>query len=564
MEAKTRIANHTLAHLFTLVPADAAHVATFGGQGIEAEAWSEAGILRTNGWLIERSKRRHRQLMDRYPYQISCSNLSRFPNAFRENRGEDAGLDLFHWDLSGTVESASRTLPAILPLIMKGKGNLLAVTCADSRMNTSLKEPVLIKKVGRAVFGEAVFDGLHEHLCELYRNEPCDGPLESFVTSAALREQRSQNTALRELGALLHLLFACASIPGTETSISLPTPIEALHELFEKKIKLRQFRRVLTRTRLPVTLKLIERAVYISRYAGNPMRMRHFLFRLISCEQGDTGILDAAAAFAAHLMTLPCRYIHDETDVLFKPTEKETVQMTHDTQGNLPTLASSQDHQAEPVTAVAAMEHDRKAEIDSLTQEIYRIAQPIGGTFLASIQRLEQLARKPVLMQNPLIARLRALLDEDPGLMESAAAMREPTPAEDAPPVARAPRNKKRDANDLSVDEKDQIRLTIIRAVVTAKQEGKEPAQIEKIRLKTVQQLATQHGFGRASNRGNIIGGILARGSGSHRPGFVSRVTSQVATKRERTELLKLFALYWEMPVKELEAEIAAPVAPVT
>ena len=291
------------------------------------------------------------------------------------------------------------------------------------------------------------------------------------------------------------------------------------------------------------------------------MRMRHFLFRLTSCERGDMSLTEFAPAFAEVLKTLPCRYIHDETDVLFTPAKKDIEHMTNDSQGHLPTLANSQDHH-EPVTAVAAMEQDRNAEIDGLMQEIGRIAQPIGGAFLASIQRLELLARKPVLVQNPLIARMRALLDAEPDLVESVVAM--PAPTEDAPSVARASRSKKRDSNDLSVEDKDQIRLTIIRAMVCAKQGKKEPAQIEKIRLKTIQQLATQHGFGRASNRGSIIGGILARGSGSHRPGFVSRVTAQAATKKERTELLKLFALYWDTTVKELEAEIAPPETPTT
>lgn len=404
MDAKTRITRSALTRLFRLVPVDTAHVATFGGQGVEAGIWLEFGVSPENGWLVERSKKEQKKLMDRYPFQISCSNLQRFPNVFREKRGADAGLDFFHWDLSGTVDCVSRELPVILPLLIQGKGKLLAVTYADSRANASLKEQETLKKVGQRVFGEAVFSLLLESLTELYRHEPLDGVTENFVTSEALREQRSRNTALREIGALLHLLFACASIPGIVPKSSLQTPIEALHGFFDKKIGLRQFLRVLQRTYLPVRLEAVEKSVYVSRYSATPKRMRHFLFRIVGRERGDVLLTEFAPEFAKLLMAMACRYVHDETDTLF--TREGQKEMTHEASR----VTAATDAQA-PV-GVADASPTRQAEIDALMQAIHPIANPIGGDFLKSIQRLEVLARTPEMAPHPILQQIRDLLDQ--------------------------------------------------------------------------------------------------------------------------------------------------------
>ncbi len=555
MHPKITIARGTLTHLLNLVSVDEAQVATFGGQGIEADVWTEVGIKPENGWLIERSKKAQKALMDRHPFQISCSNLSRFPNGFHEKRGTDAGLDLFHWDLSGTVDGASRELPSILPLLIQGKGKLLGVTYADSRGNASLTEHEMMKKVGQRVFGEATFDLLLQSLVDLYRCEPIDGTDESFVTSAASREKRSQNTALREIGALLHLLFACASIPRSETHSSLQTPIEALHDVICKKIDLRQFMRVLKRTRLSVNLELVEKFVYISKYSQYAKRMRHFLFRLVSREQSDALLTELAPGFASLLMTRTCRYLHGETDVMFtRDDRKEEEEMDR-----TPRTQAESDAPASESESTATRSNKRETEVVKLMEVIGPVATAIGGNFLKSITRLEELARLPETIRPAVLDQIRELLDRADSVPAKIAVLPQATPRTSAPTTSATQptrRGKRGNSDSLSLEVKDRIRIAIIDVVVAARLEKKNPAEIDQVRQGAIQKIAAEHGLDRAANCTNIFGGILARGNGAHRPGFLKRVFDKITAKKERSDLLKKLAAYWEVPVSELEAEI--------
>lgn len=560
-QLKAAIARGVLETLFLRVPAHEARVATFGGQGVEAGVWKELGIQPENGWLIERNKKAQRRLMQ-FPFQIHCSNLSRFPSGIREKRGTGAGLDLFHWDLSGTVESASKELPPILPLLLQGTEGLLGVTYADSRFNTSLKEHETMKKVAQRIFGEDAFTQLYVQLVALYQQEPVE-ETDTFVTSAALREKRSQNTALREIGALLHLLFACASLPGTLTvSSSYQTPIEALHQLLSKQIELRQFWRVLSRTRLSLQIELVQRAVYISRYSDFSKRMRFFLFRL-SRREGESALLTKLApALAKQFLLSPCRYLHGETDLFLtqhKEKKMERTPLTGST-AETPTLEHplSSAPQEPRVTS-------RAAQVDAIMADINPMLAFLSPDFARHVQALSALAREPVTIMSepPVLQQIRKLLaDGTTDTHMSSGVVSESTTSAastDAPATPRKPKSgKRRDADSLTMEQKDDIRLTIISAVAAAKADEKTPEQVERVRASTVQKLASEHGLGRAVNRANIFGGILARGSGGYRPGFVKRVIDRLTTKKDQNELLKKLACYWGVEVRTLQEEIAS------
>lgn len=571
---KAAIARGVLKTLFGTVPAHEARVATFGGLGVEAGIWTELGIQPDNGWLIERSKKAQRSLMDMHPFQIYCSNLSRFPQAIREKRGNDAGLDLFHWDLSGTVDSVSKELPPVLPLLVQGDGRLLGVTYADSRFNSSLKEHEITTKVAQRVFGEKTFALLFEKLVALYRQEPVD-ETDSFITSPALREKRSQNTALREIGALLHLLFACASMPGTLTiSSSFQTPIEALHQLVSKKIELRQFWRVLGRTRLSLEFELVERVVYISRYSDFSTRMRFFLFRL-SRREGESPLLTELGPTLAKQFTLsPCRYLHGNIDISLSQTQET---QTMDTSARTPQAVP---HAVSPAPAgletsptetrpLGSDATSRHAEVDAIMTYLGPMLALINPDFARHVRALEVLARAPEIIRSgeDVLLQIRELIDRAAPPIAQVATSAPSVASTTASAGATRPQSRqqsRRDLEDLPLEVKDEMRLQILREAGKAKAEGKQPADVDKRVMALYQKLATEHGLGRARNRGRIFGGLRARSNGKYRGSFLKRLVDKTTNTRESRALLKELAGLYEVTVSTLEAEIAAatPTAP--
>ena len=133
------------------VPLSEALMATLGGQGREAAIWQELGIPGTQGWLIERNKKRSVENI-KTPYRYT-SSLGNFSYAFRSVWGSDRGVDAFHLDLCGTIESSVDLFRRTVPLVVKSRGRCLAITVADARRNLSVErfskiEPQLVKLLG--------------------------------------------------------------------------------------------------------------------------------------------------------------------------------------------------------------------------------------------------------------------------------------------------------------------------------------------------------------------------------------------------------------------------------
>lgn len=178
-----------------------AHVATLGGEGVEAELWRKHGIPPAHGWLVERSQDLSRKIIAELKYHYEPS-LFGFPRGFSGAMGRKATIDAFHLDLKGTLESSLPAFTPVLPLIIHGKGRCLAITMADMRANRSLQnEEGMLSAVRQAVgneFAKSILAELTLQQRELFARA-------GYATS------NPHKGALKELGVfstLLHLFGA--------------------------------------------------------------------------------------------------------------------------------------------------------------------------------------------------------------------------------------------------------------------------------------------------------------------------------------------------------------------
>lgn len=119
-------------------------IATLGGEGHERRAWARLGIPLDHCWFIERDRVRSARLIHgaRAAHHFH-GELRDFPRAFRAVV-PGGGLDVFHWDLSGTVEPSADELRPVLPLVAGSAGRCLLVSCADARDNRGIREADLV------------------------------------------------------------------------------------------------------------------------------------------------------------------------------------------------------------------------------------------------------------------------------------------------------------------------------------------------------------------------------------------------------------------------------------
>jgi len=141
-----------LEYLKKHVPLSKAVVASLGGEGREAKIWQEVGIAAENGWLIERNRKKSRKLISEMPYRYT-STLESFSRVFRNVGGAKAGIDAFHLDLCGTLDSSIAIVRRIIPLVIKTQGRLLAVTVADARRNVGVEQFGHIEKILSKLLG---------------------------------------------------------------------------------------------------------------------------------------------------------------------------------------------------------------------------------------------------------------------------------------------------------------------------------------------------------------------------------------------------------------------------
>lgn len=187
------------------VPLKKAMLATLGGQGLEARVWKKFGISQKRAYLVERSPSRMRRLIQGFrSAQHVYADLKSFPEIFKAKHGNEAGLDMFHWDLCGTVEPVIRDLVNILPLIAQSRGKCLALTVADQRRNRSLQSQKQLLERAERVFGSRA-SGLSTHLLDFH----------TALASLPFGQADPKKVALRELGVMTYLAEAFASsLPG--------------------------------------------------------------------------------------------------------------------------------------------------------------------------------------------------------------------------------------------------------------------------------------------------------------------------------------------------------------
>lgn len=144
-ELKGKVLRLFLEFIRKYVPLKEAIVASLGGEGREAAIWQQAGIPGENAWLIERKKAQSRRLITQLPYRYT-SSLVNFSRVFRSIAGSNRGVDAFHLDLCGTIETSVDMTRRIIPLVVKSRGRCLAITVADARRNLSVEQFSTIEK----------------------------------------------------------------------------------------------------------------------------------------------------------------------------------------------------------------------------------------------------------------------------------------------------------------------------------------------------------------------------------------------------------------------------------
>src|SRR3989344_3183288 len=212
------------------IPLTGAHIATLGGEGIEAGLWKQKGIEKRSGWLIECRRALRANLIRNHRYR-NCPKLKQFPRHFQSAWGKKQGLDGFHLDRDGTYETDDKDFQPTIPLLMKGAGRCLAATVADQRLTQSLKYFRDVWTDAERLFGE-------------------NGAQDFF--QMLLTEQRQLYKILKpepdpEAGAQRELGFAVRLISALYNNNAF-------------------------------SIDLVERYFYVSRRSGRPFRMRTYMF----------------------------------------------------------------------------------------------------------------------------------------------------------------------------------------------------------------------------------------------------------------------------------------------
>lgn len=312
MRPKQRVLGMLLDLLGAYVSPEDAVLATLGGEGLEAAVWEQAGVCAENGWLVERSRRRMRGLLRGHrAYHHFQGNLTGFPKAFRGYHGRHAALDLFHWDLCGTVEPAIEEVCGILPSLMYGRGHCLAVTTADMRRNRTLQDHERMLHVCAQAFGPAWPD-LWQDLLGLHRAEAnhrlCVDP---------------EKAALREAGTLLYLAFALATVELGDDGFAMHReqyPLKRFVELCRGSESPEDLKRLFADCRWAMSLGRLERFTYASGATG--FRMRTYFFRL---EQAGRHLRIGSwmRRLAALLKTSSCHVVDADSSCQIWPLAEE-------------------------------------------------------------------------------------------------------------------------------------------------------------------------------------------------------------------------------------------------
>lgn len=256
------------------VPFNEACSATLAGEGTEAEIWLTVGIRPCNAWLVDRSPKVIKQVFRNFRdrgFGIHHGRLEDFPAVVMSDHG---ALDSFHLDVCGTAEAFGEDLSAVLPLVLRSRARMLAVTVSDTRRSPSLHDPEGVKAQARKIFGTQ-WEPLWESLVKLHQ----------CVVDACQSRADPEQAALREVATLIVVFLALATV-----RIDGQSPDD---------LGLRV---------MPV---LLERFIYISAHAGQRMRTYIFRFECVGPDQPSYAVAEVANAFACLVMSPPLSWVKE-------------------------------------------------------------------------------------------------------------------------------------------------------------------------------------------------------------------------------------------------------------
>jgi hypothetical protein len=301
-DAKSVVLQRLLEAMSAYFSIPSAHLATLGGEGLEAGLWNKAGLPAAHGWLIERDPRLIRRLLrSSLGYHVMHSELGRFPKAFQDAVGRETGVSGVHWDLCGTVEPEIGELTSMLPLLARAQGRCLAITVADSRESRSRREAATVRRLAESLFG-AAWEDLWMALASLHRDEQFARERGGIADP--------EDVALREVGTLSYFLLALTALERSSGEFMVRKRGFALSRFLRFRRE-RSFKNIpsLVRTgRLLLMPDRIERYVYRSRIS-NGFRMRTYFFHLTLMDE-PMALAVAGEEFARLLAGSACHLVH--------------------------------------------------------------------------------------------------------------------------------------------------------------------------------------------------------------------------------------------------------------
>lgn len=272
------------------IPLKEARIGTLGGEGHEASLWMTAGVPARQNWLVERDPARRAALIRNFgSHYCIVPELTELPGALTQRYGgtEKSFLDGFHFDLCGTLHSSMADILPVLPYIVeRGRGHCLAITTAEGRYNTALKQTATVQNEIAGWVGPANAQRIFATMIEQQRQLPkpkCDPRL----LIPFFKDVDPVKCAQRELGMFWDLLRLLSK---DESGLSA----------------------------IPDAM---ERYVYISHTSGQGWRMRTYMFHMTPLDaETPRAIGNAARATAKTWLESPLYYIrHKRTGVSLEP-----------------------------------------------------------------------------------------------------------------------------------------------------------------------------------------------------------------------------------------------------
>ncbi|MBI5654592.1 hypothetical protein HZC53_03005 [Candidatus Uhrbacteria bacterium] len=484
--------------------------ATLGGNGLEVGVWLEKGIKPEFGWLIERSEARVRRLMrNSRGFHLMQGNLARFPEVFRSSFGDQGGLDMFHWDLCGTVEPAIDEICGVLPLLAQGHGRLLGVTVADSRVNRQTRSFVYSQDICRSFYGPG-WDDLRQALETL------------FLEESRYRAFDVDKAILREAGTLMYLALAMATVEvGGANFQTRPghLPLSSFLDLLRRQGSRDEFNRLFAEVGFCLMPVYLERYSYASDISG--FRMRTYFIGLQTSKRKLT-LRIMAKRLVELLQAAPSYVVDGEQRVLTWPQPRlaaaSPIQTEQASQGAEAPVTTGGIEKVMSTRTVAQIREafaqvlalplpNIKEDFETLCQLAEVGAQAQGkmkaaSDLLTMVQHALNGTASTVSVENDQGAEAEPVAGQAADVGGG-----EPVPGPTLSP------SKLKKLQDLAM--KDQARLELL----TAKLEG--DAAFAKKRKEIVKRLGIR------GKPGHKLGSIMAFTSGKFRGAFVARVIAQ-------------------------------------